>query len=531
MELPEQWDHLALDEPSKKQVLAWLNGAIEQQHAELKAKDAQLHAKELKIQALTLELAHLRRIRYGVKNEALSQVQQDLFQESWNEDVAAVTEEVEQLTPTADPPKRTRAGRQPLPNYLPRIEHRHEPESCQCSGCGHDLVKISEDVTEQLDIEPAKFFVHRHIRPQYACKTCETITAAPIPPAVIDGGMAAPGLLVWVLIGKFLDHLPLYRLEQIAARQQVRLPRSTLADWVGRTGVALAPLADRLKWHLLHGNSLHADETPVAQLDPGRGKTRRAYLWAYRSNDLANGPPMVVFDYQGSRSGAHARQFLEAWQGHLLVDDYGGYKALFSVQKTQTPCIELGCWAHVRRKFFDLHQANASPMALEALTRIGQLYAIEHQGQALTVEQRQQLRAENSLPALNAIHAWLQATRAQTVSGGASAKALNYALKRWPSLIRYAQTGHLPIDNNPVENVIRPIALGKKNWLFTGSERAGQRAAAIQSLLGTAKLNGLDPAVWLKDTLEKLPTWSNRRIDELLPFKPDNLEQLKQNKC
>ncbi len=388
-------------------------------------------------------------------------------------------------------------------------------------------MKIRDDITEQLDVEPARFFVHRHIRPQYACKHCETITAAPIPPAVIDGGMAAVGLLAWVLTNKYLDHLPLYRLEQIAARHQVTLSRSTLADWVGRTGVLLQPLVDRLRWHLLQGNSLHADETPVQQLDPGNGKTRRAYLWAYRSNDLATGPPIVIFDYQRSRSGSHARAFLDDWNGHLLVDDYGGYKVLFDHQRTATPCIELGCWAHVRRKFFDLHQANASPMALEALNHIALLYNIEQQAKNLEQDARCQLRKAHSLPALASLHNWLLSTRAKTANGGASAKALDYSLKRWPSLIRYAETGHLPIDNNPVENTIRPIALGKKNWLFAGSERAGRRAAAIQSLLGTAKLNGLDPAAWLKDTLEKLPAWPNSRIDELLPLAPEYIQAIK----
>ena len=200
-----------------------------------------------------------------------------------------------------------------------------------------------------------------------------------------------------------------------------------------------------------------------------------------------------------------------------MVDDYGGYKALF-IAIRQEPCLELGCWAHARRKFFDLHQANASPMALEALTRIGQLYFIEQQGKALSFDARLQLRAEQSQPALNTLHEWFIQTRIKTAHGGGSAKALDYTLKRWPSLIRYAETGHFPIDNNPVENTIRPIALGKKNWLFAGSERAGQRAAAIQTLLGTAKLNGIDPAVWLRDTLEKLPARPNSRIDELLPF-------------
>jgi transposase len=392
------------------------------------------------------------------------------------------------------------------------------------------LIKIGEDITEQLDIEPAQFFVHRHIRPQYACKNCETITAAPIPPAVIDGGMAAIGLLVWVIISKYQDHLPLYRLEQIAARDNVILSRSTLAEWVGRVGVALQPLVDRLIWHLLQGNTLHADETPVAQLDPGNGKTRKAYLWAYRSNDLQDHQPrIIVFDYQQGRSGEHARQFLGAWRGHLLVDDYVGYKALFTHGGNPLGCIELACLAHARRKFFDLHQANQSPMALEALQRIAALYAIEAEAKELSIEARQQLRAEKSLPHLQALHDWLVKTRVGIANGGASAKAMDYTLKRWPAIIRYAETGHLPIDNNPVENCIRPIALGKKNWLFAGSERAGKRAAAIQTLLGTAKLNDINPADWLRDTLEKLPTWPNRRIDELLPLAPEWIEAIKQN--
>jgi len=511
---------LNLDEVTQTRVAALVQSLIEEaQFKELKLQHAQQEAKalDLKIQALTLELAMLRRMRYGVKSEALSREQLDLFQEACDEDLAAVETEVEQLAEPAGKPKRQRAGRQPIPAHLPRIEHRHEPESCQCGQCGAQLVKIREDITEQLDVEPARFFVHRHIRPQYACRCCETMTAAMVSPAIIDGGMAAPGLLTWILVSKYLDHLPLYRLEQIAAREQVSLPRSTLADWVGRSGVALKPLAERLHELLLNSDMLHADETPVAQLDPGSGKTKKAYLWAYRSNDLQSEPKIIVFDYQSGRSGVHAQNFLGNWHGHLLVDDYAGYKALFTAERPK-PCTELACMAHVRRKFFDLYQSNASSMAQEALIRIGKLYDIEQQAAGLTIEARQQLRAERSLPALDALHAWLIATRTRTANGGGSAKALDYALKRWLSLVRYAHSGHLPIDNNPVENAIRPIAVGKKNWLFAGSERAGQRAAVIQTLLGTAKLNGLDPAAWLKDTLEKLPVWPNSRIDELLPF-------------
>ena len=519
-------DQLNLEPAAKTEVAALIQSLIEQ--AERDAKTIQ--AKDVKIAALTHELAYYKRIRFSTKSEALAPLQRDVFEETWNTDLSAIEAEIEQLQDTnpcetVAKPKRPRAGRQPLPPHLPRIEHRHEPESCTCGQCGRDLIKIGEDVSEQLDVEPAKFFVHRHIRPQYACRTCETIKAAPIPPAVIDGGMAAVGLLTWVLIGKFLDHLPLYRLEQIAARDGVILSRSTLADWVGRLGVALQPLADRLVWHLLQRDSLHADETPVPQLDPGNGKTKKAYLWAYPSNDLQPGPKIIVFDYQAGRSGRHAQNFLQDWHGHLMVDDYGGYKALFAAARAHPetqlllePCIELACWAHARRKFFDLFQASQSPVAQEALQRIGALYAIEAEGRDMSTDERQRLRAEKSLPVLTDLHDWLQKTRLLIAPNSATAKAIDYSLKRWPALTRYAETGDLPIDNNPVENSIRPIALGKKNWLFAGSERAGQRAAVIQTLLGTAKLNGLDPAAWLRDTLEKLPTWPNSRIDELLPF-------------
>ena len=526
MNLLDELDALNLEAAAKTKVAAMLQALLDQS----KKDTAELYAKTLKIQALILELAILRRIRFGAKSEILSQVQQDLFEEACSADIAAIEAEIEQLNTPPRPPKppRSRAGRQPLPEHLPRIDVRHEPESCNCGLCGRELILIREDITEQLDVEPARFSVIRHIRPQYACKPCETITAAAIPAAVIDGGMASVGLLTWIMVCKFVDHLPLYRIEQIAARDQVVLAQSTLADWVGRVGVALQPLVDRLIYHLIKATMLHADETPVAQLEPGRGKTRKAYLWAYRSNDLEPGARIIVFDYQTGRSGEHARNFLGAWQGHLLVDDYSGYKALFSDQRAAAlPCVELGCWAHARRKFFDLYSANSCPMALEVLQRISVLYGIEVEGKELTIEARKLLREEQSQPALADLHTWLEQTRVQTANGGGSARALDYTLKRWPSLLRYAETGHLPIDNNPVENCIRPIAIGKKNWLFAGSERAGKRAANIQTLFGTAKLNGLDPHAWLKDTLTKLPTWPNSRIDELLPLSPEFIETLK----
>ena len=327
----------------------------------------------------------------------------------------------------------------------------------QCGQCGADLVKIGEDVSEQLDVEPARFFVHRHIRPQYACRPCETVTAAPIPPAVIDGGMAAVGLLAWIAVCKYLDHLPLYRIEQIAARDGVPLARSTMGEWIGRIGVALQSPADRLAELLRERSCLNADETPVRQLDPGNGKTKHAYLWAYRFNALDEGLSMVVFDYQISRAGAHARAFLLGWRGHLMVGDYSGYKALFAAGPT-----ELACLANIRRKFFDVHAASGSPVAEEALRRIAQLYVIEQQGVDMTPPQRLALRERHAVPALADLHEWLLTTQSSVANGSGTAKAIEHALKRWPALQRYASSGRLPIDNNPVENAIRPIAIGKK---------------------------------------------------------------------
>lgn len=494
--------------------VARLREEIDTRNAEISARDVRLKHAEAKIQALTLELAHHRRLRFGVKSEALSPAQRDLFDDARDEDGAAIVAEIEQQQ-TPDAARRHKpTGRKALPADLPRIEYRYEPESCTCGQCGRDLVKIGEDVSEQLDVEPARFFVNVHIRPQYACRDCETVSAAPIPPAVIDGGLASPGLHAWVLIQKYLDHLPLYRIEQISRRHGVSIARSTLAEWVGRLGVSLQPLADRLTELLKQGRVLHADETPVQQLDPGAGKTKRAYLWAYRSNGLDDGPPIVVFDYQPGRSGQYARDFLQQWRGHLMVDDYSGYKALF-----QAGVVELACMAHARRKFFELHAANQHPVAEEALRRIGELYAIEAQAREMDVAARHRLRQQDARPKLQAMLDWLIVVRQKTADGSGLARAIDYSLKRWPALARYVECGSFPIDNNPVENAIRPICLGKKNWLFSGSERAGRRAAAVQSLLATAKLNDIEPYAWLKETLEQLPTWPNSRIDELLPLR------------
>ncbi len=431
MNLIEEIDNLSPDPTVRKWVVDTFGKLMDQAR-----RDA------LVIEALKLELAHIRRIRFGVKNESLTTGQLSLFEDNWGEDEAEIESAIEPLETSSDkqPVKRPRAGRQPLPDHLPREIHVHEPASCQCGQCGADMVKIGEDVSEQLDVIPSKFFVHRHIYPKYACRGCETVTTQPRVASIIEGGMAAPGLLTWVMISKYADHLPLYRLEQIAARSQVPLARTTLANWVGRTGFALQPLATRLAELLKERSVVHADETPVAQLDPEAGKTKRAYLWTWRSNNLDTGPPMVVFDYQGSRSGKHADSFLGNWRGHLMVDDYAGYKHLF----TDGDVIELACWAHARRKFFDLFEANQSPIAATALKYMARLYALEGEGQDATVENRRERRLE-SREVLAEFHTWLTSTRVKVAPGSGTAKAMDYTLKRWSALIRYAKTGNLPI--------------------------------------------------------------------------------------
>ena len=513
---------LAAFDPSPE-LLAWMEMRVGGLMEQARSSVTEISWRDAKIEKLTLELAYLRRMKFGVKSETF-EGGRDLFDETRDADIAACearlaaerqASEMGPHLPEAPKPKRERAGRQPLPEHLRRVDYRHEPESCTCGQCGQALVLIGEDVTEKLSIIPADFFVEKHIYPKYACRPCETVTAAPAVASVIEGGQATPALLAWVMVSKFVDHLPLYRLEQQAARKGVPLAQSTLADWVGRIGFALEPLCDRLGELLRQGAVLHADETPVQQLDPGKGKTKRAYLWAYRSNALAEDPAIVVFDYQPGRAGANAVNFLGTWKGALMVDDFSGYKVLFRGEAVT----ELACLAHARRKFFDLHKANQSPVAAEALRRIGELYAIEAKARDYTVAERANLRQGQSQPLLKSLHHWFLQTRTVTANGGALAKAIDYSLNRWPAIERYAENGFYPIDNNPVENAIRPIAIGKKNWMFAGSEAAGKRAAVLQSLLETARMNGIEPMAWLSDTLEKLPAWPNSRIDELLPLK------------
>jgi transposase len=474
---------------------------------------AEMQAKQVLIDKLTHEMAVLKRIRFAATSEAYTGEQQRLLFETIETDLAALQAEIDQVTPeAADQRGKQQPRRAALPANLPRTQIVHEPASTTCR-CGCELKRIGEDIAEKLDYQPGVFTVERHVRGKWVCRQCETLVQAPVAPHIVDKGIPTAGLLAHVLVAKYADHQPLYRQSGIFERAGLAIPDSTLAQWVGRCGVQLQPLVDAWRDALLREAVLHADETPVAMLKPGNGKTHRAYLWSYCSTSMSALKAMV-FDFAETRAGEHARSFLGEWQGTLVCDDFSGYKALFRQGIT-----EAGCMAHARRKFHELWANHQSQIAGDALKLFGVLYDIERQAQEMDADQRRQLRQQHARPAADTLHAWLLAQRQRVPDGGATAKAIDYSLGRWGPLTRYLDDGNVPIDNNWVENRIRPVALGRNNWLFAGSLRAGQRAAAIMSLIQSARLNGHDVFAYMKNVLERLPALPNNRIDELLPHR------------
>jgi transposase len=478
------------------------------------SKDREIKYRQAKIDQLTHEMAVLKRWKFGRRREQLDAGQASLLDETIDADIAAIKQELKNLAPPpkADTQTRQQPKRTPLPAELPRVDVCHEPDTTTCN-CGCQLKRIGQDVSEKLDYTPGVFTVERHIRGKWACSKCETLIQAPVPAQIIDKGIPTSGLLAQVLVAKYSDHLPLYRQETIFARSGYAIPRSTLAAWVGVCGVQLQPLVDALRQALLSHAVLHADETPVAMLKPGNKKVHRAYLWAYAPGAFES-LKAVVYDFCESRAGENCRAFLEQWKGSLVCDDFGGYKAGFTNGIT-----EAGCMAHARRKFFDLHTSNKSQIAEQALLYISQLYDVERAVKQLDTDERRQIRQAKSKPLADAFAQWMVLQRTKITDGSATAKALDYSLKRWAALTRFLGDGQLPIDNNWIENQIRPIAIGRNNWLFAGSLRAGQRAAAVMSLIQSAKLNGHDPYAYLKDVLARLPTQKNSQIDELLPHR------------
>jgi transposase len=478
--------------------------------------------RDAKIESITFQLARFKAWKFGAKTEAMNAEQRALFEETCAADQADLEAQLAALQPAAvgsvaqDKQPRRQPKREALPAHLPRVEQRVEPEDTNCPTpeCGQPMVRVGEDVSERLDIVPVQFFVQRQIRGKWACKCCQLLVQERSRPQVFDNALPTPGLQAHTAVSRFIDHIPYYRQEQVNARSGVHTPRSTLAAWGGQTGAQLKPLCDAHRAFVLGSRVVHADETPIGLLDPGGGKTKKAYMWAY-ARGVFESEPGVVFDFCAGRGGQYPCAFLKGWTGTLVVDAYSGYDAALSLDGRGTAY----CLAHARRKFDELFKANASVVAGQAIQRLAWLYKIEADAKALTAGQRLQMRQERSQPLWDEMHVWLQLERTRVPDGSAIAKAIDYSLNHWVGLGRYLLDGDVPIDNNHVENRIRPWALGRRNWLFIGSQLAGERAAVVMSLLQSAKLNGHEPWAYLKDVLTRLPTQLNSRIDELLPHK------------
>jgi len=474
----------------------------------------------VEIEKLRFELARLKRARFGRSSEKLEPVvaQLELAIETLEVDEAqqtaarspAIVALIEQELEARKP------ARRPLPDHLPREEVVH-PAACACPACGGALRKIGEDVTETLDYMPGRFKVVRHIREKFSCRACDTVVEAPAPEHAIARGRAGAGLLAHIVVSKYDDHLPLYRQAEIFARDGVSLETSTLSGWVGATAAALKPLTDALATDLFGSDTLHADDTPVPVLAPGAGKTKTGRLWTYVRDErpfAGARPPAATFFYSPDRKGERPREHLKDFAGVLHADGYAGFNGLFQSGRVT----EAACWAHVRRKFFDVHAANGSPIAKEALDRIGTLYALEEVLNGVAADERRRRRQTEAVPIADALKAWAEATLPKLSGKSELAAAFRYMRSRWSGLIRCFDDGRLALDNNAAERALRGVAIGRKNWLFAGSDRGGARAASMYSLIETAKLNGLDPQAYLADVLARLPAHPAKRIADLLPW-------------
>lgn len=485
--------------------------------------EAQARTRTLEVEKLKFLIAKLRHERYGQSAERgalleqlelqLADLEEDAGQAAAAAELAAASAKVEVRSFTRQKP-----ARRPLPAHLPRERIVHSaPSACPC--CGGALRKIGEDVTETLEHVPAQWKVIQHVREKFSCRSCEAITQPPAPSHPIARGRAGPNLLAQVLFAKYGLHLPLNRQSAVYAREGIDLDVSTLADWVGAAAATLMPLVETIRAHVFAAERIHADDTTVPVL--AKGKTRTGRLWTYVRDDRPFGgpdPPAAVFFYSRDRGGEHPERHLAGYAGLMQADAYAGFNRLYEAGRRPGPIIEAACWAHARRKFFDLARLKKAPIAIEAVRRIDALFAIEREINGLTPEERQRRRHQRSRPLVAELESWLREQRARLSAKNETAKAIDYSLKRWPALTRFLDDGRLCLSNNGAERALRGIAVGRHNWTFAGSDVGAERAAAIYTLIETAKLNDVDPRAWLADVLARLPDHPAKRIRELLPW-------------
>jgi len=486
------------DDPSE------LKGLVTLLASELKNRD-------LKIADLQHQLAGHNRHRFGSNSETLDQLQ--LFVE--NDEIAVATEDSDAHKAEVSEPK-DKPRRKPLPDHLERNEQVLTPGD-NCSKCGGDLKTLGEDVTEELEYIPGRFIVNRIIRPRMACSCCEAVLQAPMPSRPIERGRPGPGLLAHVLVSKYCDHLPLYRQSQIYAREGINLDRSTMADWVGKSTALLEPLADAIGKHVRQGQALFADDTPVKLLSPGNKRTKTARIWAYVRDERSwdgSAPPGAWYQFTIDRKGEHPVRHLSDYKGWVHADGYAGFNGLFGEDKAS----EVACMAHIRRKFVDVQQSQGSAIAEEAIKRIAKLYGIEKEARGCSPTERVAIRQKKAKQIFDDLETWLHAQLPKISGKSPLARAIRYALSRMSKTRPYIDNGFLEMDNNTVERAVKPVAIGRKNWMFAGSQRGGNAMAIAFTLIETAKLNGVDPQAWLTDVLSRIAEHKINRIDELLPW-------------
>jgi transposase len=492
-----------------------LQRLLVQRDTEIARQSAELLARDLLIEKLKLQLANLRRHRFGSKSEALDQIIDQLELALEEAEIAASGKRHD--TPSVEPEPKGQPKRKPLPDHLPREDVVLSPGEA-CEQCGGTLRKIGEDVSETLEYVPGRFKVIRTVRPKLSCRCCETIHQASAPSMPIERGRPGPGLLAHVVVSKYADHLPLYRQSQIYRREGVHLERSTLSDWVGRSASLLEPLADAIGAHVLAGAAIHADDTPVNVLAPGTGKTKTGRLWVYLRDERdwsGDAPPAAFYRFTPDRKGRWPRDHLKNFKGWLHADGYAGFEELYRSGNIK----EVACLAHIRRKFFDIHAAQGSGIAKEALERIAELYQIEATIRGDPPDRRKAVRQEHATLLIDELETWLHAQLTQISGKSALAGAIRYGSTRLKRLRPYLEDGRLSIDNNAAERGMRSIAVGRKNYLFMGSDKGGKSAAIAYTLIETAKLNGIDPQAWLTDVLGCIADHKINRVDELLPWR------------